>query len=249
MFEGGPNGPPFSMSGPILIQVAMAAEAQPIAAALALRPAGQLHANLPALLFEGEQDATRLVLVTHGHDVRFKVDAIGTQPAALTAFAAATRFKPRLFINAGTAGGFARHGAHIGDVYLSEGPVNYHHRRIPLGDFDPYGRGSYPSLAAAALATKLGLKLGKLTTGDSLDTSPEDARAIEASGAMVKDMEAAAIAHVAELFAIPFLGVKSITDLVDADHPTAAQFVKNLDHAVSNLASVMPAIIAELAAT
>src|SRR5262249_18387468 len=147
MFKGGPSGAAlFSMSGAILIQVAMAAEARPIAAALALRPAGQLHPNLPALILEDAHRATTLVLVTHGHDPRFKVDAIGTQPAALTAFAAMAPFSPRRVVTAGTAGGFARHGAHIGDIYLSEGPVNYHHRRIPLGDFDPYGRGSYPSM-------------------------------------------------------------------------------------------------------
>jgi nucleoside phosphorylase len=234
------------MAGPILIQVAMASEAQPIAAALALKPAGKLDPHLPALLFEGAHGPTKLILVTHGHDARFNVDAIGTQPAAVTAFAACQRFSPRLILNAGTAGGFAKHGAEIGDIYLSEGPIVYHHRRIPLGDFEPYGHGSYPSLNAAPIATKLNLKLGRLTTGDSLDLCDADAKCIDSSDASVKDMEAAAIASVAELFQIPFLGVKSITDLVDGEHPTADQFTQNLDHAVSRLASAIPKIIAEL---
>ena len=52
-------------------------------------------------------------------DQRFNVDAIGTQPAALTTWVAATRSQPRLIINAGTAGGFAQHGAAIGDIGVS----------------------------------------------------------------------------------------------------------------------------------
>ena len=224
----------------------MAAEAQPIITTLGLSPAGNLHPILPSCTFEGRHGGAELVLVTHGRDARFNVDAIGTQPAAVTAFAAAPRFNPRLLINAGTAGGFARHGARIGDIYLSDGPVNYHHRRIPLGEFDPYGRGSYPSMNSASLAAKLGLKLARLITGDSLDLCDADAKVIESSGGAVKDMEAAAVAYVADLFQIPFLGVKSITDLVDAEHPTAAQFTKNLDQAVANLARALPALVDEL---
>jgi nucleoside phosphorylase len=66
---------------------------------------------------------------------------------------------------------------------------------------------------------------------------------IARSGAHVKDMEAAAIAWVASLLDIPFLGVKSITDLVDGAHPTADQFTQNLCHAVGRLAGVMPRLL------
>jgi nucleoside phosphorylase len=238
------TGRPFSVTKPILIMMAMEAEAAPVAAALKLGPPEPLHPRLPARMRASASPG--LALVTHGQDPRFEVDAIGTQPAALTTWVAATRLSPRLIVNAGTAGGFARHGAAIGDVYLSHGPVVYHDRRIPLGDFEPYGIGSYPSIDAAPLARKLDLKLGRLTSGDSLDLCDADARAIDAGGGSVKDMEAAAVAWVADLLRIPFVGVKSITDLVDAEHPTPQQFVQNLDRAVSKLAEVMPRLIAAL---
>jgi nucleoside phosphorylase len=234
------------MSKPTLLQIAMEAEAAPVAKALALGSPQPLHQHLPATIRTGGSPSAPLALVTQGHDSRFNVDAIGTQPAALTAWVAATRLSPRLIINAGTAGGFEKHGAAIGDVYLSEGPVVYHHRRIPLGNFEPYGVGSYPTVDVSAIARRLGLKLGKLTTGDSLDMSEQDARQIAASGSSIKDMEGAAVAWVASLMQIPFIAVKSITDLVDAPHPTADQFVTNLDRAVARLAAALPAVFNEL---
>jgi 5'-methylthioadenosine nucleosidase len=235
------------MVQPILILMAMEAEAAPVAGALGLGPHENLHPRLPARVRVGDTSGSRVILVTHGLDERFGVDAIGTQPAAVTAWVAATHYKPRLIVNAGTAGGFSRHGGAIGDVYLSHGPVVYHHRRIPLGSFEPYGIGSYPSMDAGPLAKALNLKIGRLSTGDALDISDADARAIEASGASIKDMEGAAIAWVAALVGAPFLAVKSITDLVDGAHPTADQFIENLDHAVSRLAEVLPRLIHLLA--
>src|SRR5262245_1310562 len=183
------------MVQPILIVMAMEAEAAPIAEALGLSPPQRLHPQLPARVRVGDAAGSTVVLVTHGVDERFGVDAIGTQPAAVTAWAAATHFGARLIVNAGTAGGFARHGAAIGDVYLGQGPVVYHDRRIPLGAFGPYGVGSYPSMDASPIARSLNLKLARLTTGDSLDMCEADARAIDASGASIKDMEGAAVAY------------------------------------------------------
>ena len=58
---------------------------------------------------------------------------------------------------------------------------------------------------------------------------------IEASGACVKDMEAAAVADVARLLGVPMLAVKAITDLVDAHAPTPDQFLANLGVATAQL--------------
>src|SRR5262249_37906019 len=107
-----------SMVQPILILMPMEAEAAPVAQALGLGLPQPLHPQLSSQVRAGDISGSRTILVTHGRDERFGVDAIGTQPAAVTAWAAATHYKPRLIINAGTAGGFARHGAAIGDVYL-----------------------------------------------------------------------------------------------------------------------------------
>jgi 5'-methylthioadenosine nucleosidase len=235
------------VSGDVVIQIAMEAEAKPCIDRLRCFGEPELLASpLPALVRAGVWRGATLRMVTHGVDARFGVDCIGTQPAAVTAWAACTRFRPRLIINAGTAGGFARERAEVGDVYITDGPIVFHDRRVPLGSFQACGIGSYPSLPSRALAAKVGLKLGRLTTGDSLDLSEADARQIAASGANVKDMEGAAIAWVASLLGVPFVGLKSITDLVDGEHPAAAQFVKNLQSATARLAEALDEVLPHL---
>lgn len=47
----------------------------------------------------------------------------------------------------------------------------------------------------------------------------------------VKDMEAAAIAWIASIYNIPFLAIKSITDIVDGEKPTEEEFLQNLNYA------------------
>ena len=92
-----------------------------------------------------------------------------------------------------------------------------------------------PSVDASHLARALGLKEGIVTTGNSLDESLDDGRAIIASGATVKDMEAASIAWMAELLGVPMLAVKAITDLVDHPTATAEQFTVNFANATQRL--------------
>ena len=79
------------------------------------------------------------------------------------------------------------------------------------------------------------MKMGKVTTGSSLDMQPCDLAVIEANGGQLKDMEGAAIAFVASLFAKPVLFVKSVTDLCDSGAETYEEFSRNLAHACETL--------------
>ncbi|KAF3641991.1 5'-methylthioadenosine/S-adenosylhomocysteine nucleosidase 1 [Capsicum annuum] len=72
------------------------------------------------------------------------------------------------------------------------------------------------------------IKVGKLSTGDSLDMSPVDEAAIVANDATVKDMEGAAVAYVADLLKVPVIFLKAVTDIVDGDKPTPEEFLANL---------------------
>ncbi len=54
-----------------------------------------------------EEPKRGLIVAVAGAHPRFKVDSIGSVPAALLAHETLTRFRPARFINAGTAGGFA----------------------------------------------------------------------------------------------------------------------------------------------
>jgi nucleoside phosphorylase len=188
-------------------------------------------------------EENEVIVAVNGVDPRFGVDAIATQPAALNTFLTLTHWPAELVLTAGTAGGWARHGASIGDVYLSRERFVYHDRRIPLPGFDRYGIGSFPAAAAARVAGDLGLKAGIVTTGNSIDESADDRRLIVESGATVKDMEAAAVADIAQLLDVPVLAVKAVTDLVDSHVETGEQFVANLAVATDRLRDALVRIL------
>ena len=63
------------------------------------------------------------------------------------------------------------------------------------------------------------------------------------SGAIVKDMEAAAIVWLAELNDIPFIALKVVTDIVDGDKPTEDEFFENLGTAARSLEEKCPKLI------
>lgn len=226
----------------IVIVMAMGAEAAPVLERLGAAP---MVATEP-LSFAWHR-AVRLgcevIVAVNGRDARHDVDTIGTQPAALNAYLVAARHRPDLLVTAGTAGGWARSGGCVGDVYLSADRFVYHDRRIALPGYGAYGVGGYPAVRADALARVLGFKRGIVTTGNSLDETDDDRRMIEASGARVKDMEAAAVAWVGELLDVPVLAVKAITDLVDSHAGTVEQFEANLAMASRRLCDALVAVV------
>ncbi|KAL5077760.1 hypothetical protein RYX36_016744 [Vicia faba] len=68
----------------------------------------------------------------------------------------------------GTTGGFKDRGATVGDVFIIS-DCAFHDRRIPIPVFDLYGVGSCKAFETPNLVKELNLKVGKLSTGDSLD--------------------------------------------------------------------------------
>ena len=144
----------------IALLFAMQQEADPVISALNLSGVSGIGVSyLPLRFYQGSFGQTlELILSVNGRDSRYGVDSIGTEPAVLNAYVTFTHFKPDLCVNAGTAGGFKRQGAQIGDVYLSCDSFKFHDRRIPIPGWEEYGIGSYPSLNILGLANALGLK-------------------------------------------------------------------------------------------
>ena len=225
--------------------MAMQVEAQPLIDHFELRLSGYLREPLPIQYFEGEIHGSQVVLVVSGKDPIFGVDCIGTLPAGLAADHIIARFKPELFVNAGTCGGFSSRGAKIGDIYLVD-KTQFHDHRISLPRYDEFAR--------AEISTTLPLerflidesKVGRLSTGDSLDMSYADAEIIEKFGTHVKDMEGAAIHWVCQLYKCPLLMIKSVTDIVDGPHPTEVEFLQNLKAASHSLQKYLGDLIETL---
>ena len=75
---------------------------------------------------------------------------VGTTPAAISTYIAINSYKPDLVINAGTAGGFARVGGKVGDVYVCNN-FTHHDRRIAIPGFEKYGRGHHVTLSTTKI--------------------------------------------------------------------------------------------------
>jgi len=239
------------MKPQLVVQFAMRGEAAP----LLRRGQFQRHhpTNPTPYGFEYHWGKTgrghQVLVAVAGQDSKHGVDAIGTLRAGLLAHEIVTQFEPKLLVNAGTAGGFHARGGEIGDVYLGQTPAVFHDRRIPLpGGFRALGEGQRAVHFDPSLAEVLGLKRGVVSTGDSLDCTPEDFQHLLRLGASVKEMEAAAIATVCEAYQTPLILLKSITDIVDT-HPalesmsTEDQFLKNYELAVGRLTEKLEGLI------
>lgn len=238
--------------GPLVVQIAMGGEAAPFLAAGSFEKLPETVSDTPYgfVFYAGKlrPEGERILVAVAGRHARFGADAIGTIPAALLAHTIIDRFAPRLLINAGTAGGFARKGAAIGDVYIGDDVAVFHDRRIPLDGFQAMGLGHFPLHTPRELAETLGFKLGIVSTGDSLDCTDEDDRQMASLGATLKDMEAASIAYVCEHRRVPLVLLKSVTDLVDVhERSTAEQFLASYQSATSRLADALVQVVAALA--
>jgi len=217
----------------IAIIMAMEAEAAPVIKQLKLAPATPpWNPRLPMRLYGGTIGSTEVTLTLSGKDAVHGVDLVATQPAVLAAFLTIEHLNPDLVINAGTAGGFQAMGAEIGDVYLGCDSVFFHDRRIPIDGFDSYGVGEYVCAAFSNMAVGKGIKVGRISSGNSLDANEQDIEIMRINKIAVKDMEAAAIGWVASLFNVPVMYLKAITDLVDHHEKTADQFDHNFALAV-----------------
>lgn len=213
----------------IVIFIAMHTEALPLVNRFRLK---EEHDSLfpkgvPWVRYHGMYKGLHINIVQPGKDPALGVDSVGTVSASLVIYASIQALKPDLIINAGTAGGFKVKGAAIGDVFLAS-EIAFHDRRIPIPVFDLYGVGLQKAFSTPNLLKELELKIGKLSTGDSLDMSPHDEASITANDATIKDMEGAAISYVAELLKVPIIFLKAVTDIVDGDKPTAEEFLQNL---------------------
>jgi 5'-methylthioadenosine nucleosidase len=230
----------------IAVLFAMDAEAAPLIAHLALVEAPDAFVRAPRApmkCYAGTlPSGTKVYVVCNGSCVKHNVCNVGTVGAALSAYETCVSLSPDVLVNAGTAGGFAKRGGAVGDVYLGTEFKNFD-RRIPIPGYDAYGVGSYEACATPNLAAHLGCKRGVVCTGNSLDATETCRAALEEYGASVKEMEAAAIAHVAHLFDVPLIGVKTITDIVDGPVATQEEFLANLGTAAAALKDVVPKVI------
>ena len=235
------------MIGKVALIFAMHAEAAPIARRMDLDEERPLREGLPARVRRGRSGSIDLTLCVQGIDPRHGVDRIGTESATLTAWLLADEHRPDLLINAGTCGGFESRGGHVGKTYLAGNAFLYHDHRIPIPGFRELGEARVPARPFSAIQAMLGVETGTVSSGVSLATNPGELDFFAREEVVAKDMEATAIAAVARDLEVPFLSLKTVTDLVDHPEPSQDAFQRNLASSTEELTDHLEKLLRYLA--
>ena len=222
---------------------ALGTEAALLIEDLKLRTLPPADPDLPFLVYSGTYHGLELRLIVAGTDPRDGAENIGTNAAVLATYEMIRTFQPELILNPGTAGAFQTKGARIGEVFIGRDVVRFHDRRVSIPRFENSSVGHYPVQPARRLAEALNLRMGIVSSGNSLDCPEIDLERILANEADLKEMEAAAIGWVAWMKRVPFLPIKSVTDFIEHHETVAEQFYRNYELACRELTRVVKDVL------
>lgn len=169
----------------------------------------------------------------NGHDVVIVQSGIGKVAAALATVLLIDKFAPDYVVNTGSAGGFEQ-SLKVGDIVVSS-EVRYHDVNVTAFGYEigqlpsnPAAYMPHPKLVDAAKAgieklENINTLVGLITTGDTFMTADEDiakARSNFPTMAAV-EMEGAAIAQTCHQFGVPFVVIRSMSDIAGKESPTS----------------------------
>ena len=138
-------------------------------------------------------------------------DKIGTTQASILTCRSILYQKPDLILNLGTCGGIEKNNAYLNDVIYSNEFVIYHDRYFS-NLREKYAVGFFK--CKEINDTKL-FKIGVIASGNSLVLNNYSWNIIEKFQVRGVDMEAAAIAEVANEFNIEFICIKVVSDIIN----------------------------------
>lgn len=167
------------------------------------------------------------------NDVVIVQSGIGKVPAALATAILIDKFQPDYIVNTGSAGGFDQL-LKVGDIVISS-EVRYHDVDVTAFGYEvgqlpanPPAYLPHPELIAAA---KIGISsleniqtlVGLITTGDTFMTKEVDIAKAKANFPTMAavEMEGAAIANTCHQFDIPFVIIRSMSDIAGKESPSS----------------------------
>ena len=168
-----------------------------------------------------------------GNDVVIVQSGIGKVAAALATAFLIKEFEPDYVVNTGSAGGFEQ-SLKVGDIVISS-EVRYHDVDVTAFGYEigqlPANPAAYiphPMLVEAAKSgiaqlNNIQTLVGLITTGDTFMTKDDDiAKARENFPTMAAvEMEGAAIAQTCHQLNIPFVVIRSMSDIAGKESPTS----------------------------
>lgn len=178
---------------------------------------------------------------------------IGKVNAAMSTTILMERYKPNYVINTGSAGGI-NPSLRVGDLVIS---TEVRHHDVDVTVFG-YEYGQVPQLPAAFLADENLIELAKsaagkikevqtiaglITTSDSFLYEPEKVNFVKEKFADLQaaEMEGAAIAQVAHQYNVPFVVIRSLSDIAGQESPIS--FEQYLEKAAVNSANLVMEIV------
>ena len=191
-----------------------------------------------------------------GADVILLRSGIGKVNAAMSTTILLEKYMPDCIINTGSAGGF-NPALNVGDAVIS---TEVRHHDVDVTAFG-YEYGQVPQLPAAFLAdekliavavaaakeiNQFQVEKGLIVTGDSFMEDPARVEFVRTKfeNLQAVEMEAAAIAQVAHLFRIPFVIIRSLSDI--AGKESEVSFDQFIDEAAQNSAALVMKMVASL---
>ncbi len=190
----------------------------------------------------------------HNEEIILLLSGIGKVNAAMGTTLLIERYKPDCIINTGSAGGFSNKLS-IGDVVIS---TEVRHHDVDVTVFG-YEYGQVPSMPAAYIPNnilinmaekavkqldKVNTRKGLIATGDSFMHKDEHIHAIREKLPAIEaaEMEAAAIAQCCHNFELPFVIIRSISDIA-GDKDNQIEFKDFLKVAAVNSALMVQEIV------
>jgi len=192
----------------------------------------------------------------HGREVILLRSGIGKVNAAMSTTILLEKYKPDCIINTGSAGGF-HPSLNVGDAVIS---TEVRHHDVDVTAFG-YEYGQVPQLPAAFLADEnlilvaesaakelenFQIVKGLIVTGDSFMEDPERVAFVRSkfTDLQAVEMEAAAIAQVAYRFGVPFVIIRSLSDI--AGKESEISFDQFIDKAATNSATLVMKMVEAL---
>ena len=177
----------------------------------------------------------------------------GKVNAAVCAQAMIMRFRPRMVINTGVAGGLYK-DINVGDIVISSDALQHDFDVTGLG----YERGVIPDLpvsifqadtemvemakeACEIVNPEIQCFVGRVVTGDQfISDNDKKKELVETFGGYCAEMEGAAMAQVATLNQVPFVIIRAISDKADNSAPVSYQTFEEqaIVHTVKLLAAM-----------
>ncbi|MET1014097.1 MAG: 5'-methylthioadenosine/S-adenosylhomocysteine nucleosidase [Paenisporosarcina sp.] len=191
-----------------------------------------------------------------GHDVILLKSGIGKVNAAMSTSILLEKYSPDIVINTGSAGGFDT-SLEVGAIVISD---EVRHHDVDVTAFG-YEMGQVPNLPAAFQSDEKLRKLaeetvrelsehqyaiGLIATGDSFMSDSERVELVRGNFPQMKaaEMEAAAVAQVCYQFEVPFVIIRSLSDI--AGKESSISFEEFLPTAAKHSTQIVLRLIAKL---